>query len=89
MPYKTKRVKTSKLPDWYNDEIAQACRKRDDFKRRKLWADIKTYQNKTKQLTKIAKCKQFSDSVTDSKDTKAILQHFQKIDNKDKSSNSN
>ena len=44
-PYKTKRVKTSKLPDWYNDEIAQARRKRDDFKRRKLWADFKTYRN--------------------------------------------
>ena len=76
------------MPDWYNDEIAQARRKRDDFKRRKLWADFKTYRNKTKQLIKITKCKHFSDSVTDSKDTRAIWQHFRKINNKDKSSNS-
>ena len=88
-PYKTKRVKTSKMPNWYNEEIAQARRKRDDFKRRKLWADFKTYRNKTKQLIKIAKHKHFSDSVTDSKDTRAIWQHFRKINNKDKSSNSN
>ena len=60
-PYKTKRVKTSKLPDWYNDDIAQARKKRDDFKCRKLWADFKTYRNKTKQLIKIAKRKHFSD----------------------------
>ena len=77
------------MPDWYNEEIAQAHRKRDDFKRRKLWADFKTYRNKTKQLIKIAKRKHFSDSVTDSKDTRAIWQHFRKINNKDKSSNSN
>ena len=88
-PYKTKRVKTNKLPDWYNEEDTQARRKRDDFKRKKLWADFKTYRNKTKQLIKIAKCIHFSDSVTDSKDTRAIWQHFRKINNKDKSSNSN
>ena len=76
------------MPDWYNEEIAQARRKRDDFKRKKLWADFKTYRNKTKQLIKITKRKHFSDSVTDSKDTRAIWQHFRKINNKEKSSNS-
>ena len=36
-----------------------------------------------------AKRKHFSDSVINSKDTRAIWQHFRKINNNDKSSNSN
>ena len=40
-------------------------------------------------MIKIAKRKNFSDSITDSKDTRAIWQHFRKINNKDKSSISN
>ena len=40
-------------------------------------------------MIKIAKHKHFSDSVTDSKDTRAIWQHFRKINKKDKRSNSN
>ena len=35
-PYKTSRVKTNKLPQWHNQDITLARRKRDSFKRRKL-----------------------------------------------------
>ena len=87
-PYKTSRVKTKKLPEWYNQEIALARRKRDNFKQRKLWADYKVFRNKTKDLIRKAKRHHFSDTVTKSKDTKTIWQHFRKVNNKNTSSNS-
>ena len=74
--YKTKRVKSKKLLDWYNDEIAATRKRRDACKRRHLWPEYKKYRNKTKDLIRKAKRKHFSDSVTQSKDTRAIWQHF-------------
>ena len=88
-PYKTKRVKSKKLPDWYNDEISNVRRKRDACKRNHLWSEYRKYRNMTKSLIRKAKRKHFSDSVTQSKDTRAMWQHFRKINNKDKSSSSN
>ena len=71
-PYKTSRVKSKKLPDWYNQEIALARQKRDNFKQRKLRADYEVFRNKTKDLIRKAKRNHFSDTVTKSKDTKTI-----------------
>lgn len=88
-PIKTRRVKTKKLPDWYNEEIASARQKRDMCKRKKLWSEYKKYRNKTKQLIRKAKRKQFSDSVTNSKNTKSIWQHLRKVNNKDNGSDRN
>ena len=82
-------VQTKKLPDWYNDEISNVRRKRDACKRNQLWSEYKKYRNMTKSLIRKAKRKHFSDSVTQSKDTRAMWQHFRKINNKDKSSSSN
>ena len=72
-PYKTKRVKSKKLPDWYNDEIAATRKRRDACKRRHLWPEYKKYRNKTKDLIRKAKRKHFSDSVTQSKDTRNLV----------------
>ena len=85
-PCKTSRVKTNKLPQWHNQDIALARRKRDSFKRRKLWPEYKIFRNKTKDLIRKAKRKHFSDTVINSKDTKTIWQHFRKINNKDTNS---
>ena len=87
-PYKTNRVKTDKLPEWYNEDIALARRKRDNFKRRKLWSDYKIFRNKTKDLIRKAKRKHFSNTVINSKDTKTIWQHFGKVNNNDTKANS-
>ena len=87
-PYKTNRVKTNKLPEWYNEDIALARRKRDNFKRRKLWSDYKIFRNKTRDLIRKAKGKHFSNTVINSKDTKTIWQHFRKVNNKDTKANS-
>ena len=82
-PIKIKRVKIKHLPDWYNDEIGHARNLRDNYKRRKIWSEYKKYRNKVKQLIKVAKRKCFSDSVRKSKDTRAIWQHFRKVNNID------
>ena len=80
--------KPKKLPEWYNQEIALASRKRDHFKQRKLWADYKVFRNKTKDFIRKAKRNHFSDTVTKSKDTKTIWQHFRKVNDKNTSSDS-
>ena len=59
VPYKTNKVKTIKLPEWFNQDIALARRKRDNFKRRKLWSDYKIFRNKSKDLIRKAKRKRF------------------------------
>ena len=82
-PFKTKRVKTKHLPEWYNDEIAFARKQRDNYKRRKSWSEFKKYRNKVKKLIRSAKRKCFTDSVTNSKDTRTIWQHFRKVNNKE------
>ena len=58
-PYKTSRVKTKKLPEWFNLEIALAHRKRDNFKQRKMWADYKVFRNKIKDLIRKTNCNLF------------------------------
>ena len=83
------RVKTKHLPNWYNDEIASAIKLRDNCKRRNLWSVNKRYRNKVNHLIRVAKRTYFVDSVINSKDTKTIWQHFRKVNNKTKCSNSN
>ena len=58
-PYKTKRVKSKKLPEWYNDEISNVRRKRDACKRNHLWSEYRKYRNMTKSLIRKAKRKHF------------------------------
>lgn len=83
-PLKTKRVKTKRLPDWYTPEIIQARKMRDISKSQKNWTDYKRYRNTTKHLIRKAKCKHFSESVTNLKDTKSIWQHLRSVNNKSK-----
>ena len=71
-PIKTKRVKTKRLPDWLTQDIVLMQKQRDNCKRLKQWTEYKTYRNKTRQLIKAAKRKYFSESITNSKDTKHI-----------------
>ena len=52
-PFKTKRVKTKHLPEWYNDDIAFARKQRDNYKRRKSWSQFKKYRNRVKKIDKV------------------------------------
>ena len=85
-PIKTKRVKTKRLPDWFNQDIVKIQKLRDTCKRLKQWTEYKKYRNKTRQLIRAAKCKYFSESVANSKDTKHIWAHLRTVNGDSKHS---
>ena len=59
---------------------------RDTCKRLKQWSEYKKYRNKTRQLIRAAKCKYFSESVANSKDTKHIWTHLRTVNGDSKPS---
>lgn len=69
----------------YN-EIAHARKLRDYSKRMQNWAYYKRYRNLTRTLIRKAKCKHFSKTVTDHKDTRSIWQHIHTTQNNSKTS---
>ena len=77
--FKTKRVKTKRLPDWFTPDIMQMQKLWDNCKRLKQWADFKTYRNKTRQLFRVAKRKYFSESISISRDRKHIWAHLRTV----------
>ena len=62
---------------------------RDKTKRLKQWSDHRKYRNKTKQLIRQAKRKYFSNSITNSKDTKSLWKHLRDVNNGGKTASSN
>ena len=62
---------------------------RDKTKRLKQWSDHRKYRNKTKQLIRQAKRKYFSNSLTNSKDTKSLWKHLRDVNNGGKTASSN
>ena len=78
-PIKTLRVKHRRLPEWFSPDITHMQRLRDDSKRKKNWSDFKRYRNKTRQLIRAAKRKYFSDSISDSKDSKFLWRHLRAV----------
>ena len=80
------RVKSKRLPDWFTPKIIHMQKLRDNSKRLKQWSDYKRYRNKTKYLIRQAKRKYFSDSVTNSKDSKIIWNHLRAVNTKTQAS---
>ena len=78
-PLKNKRVKHKRLPEWFTPDIKEMQHKRDLSKRLKHWEDYRKFRNKTRQLIRQAKRKYFSDTVENSKDTKAIWRHLRSV----------
>ena len=85
-PIKTKRVKTKRMPDWFTQDIVQMQNARDNSKRLKQWTKYRIYRNKTKQLIRAAKRKYFTESVSNSKDTKHIWAHLRTVNGDTKAS---
>ena len=71
-PVKHKRVKSNRLPEWLNEDIVNAQKHRDNFKRLNQWSEYKKYRNKVTTLIRKAKRNHFSESISNSKDTKMI-----------------
>ena len=61
-PNKTKRVKCQTQPEWFNNEIKEASKKRDIYHKQKNWKQYKYWRNKTNSLIKDSKKKLFSDA---------------------------
>lgn len=80
-PLKTKRVKNKRLPDWFTPDISNMQFLRDKSKKQKQWDAYRRYRNKTKQLIRQAKRKHFSNSITNSKDTKSLWKHLRVLNN--------
>ena len=88
-PFKTKRVKSKRLPEWFTADITEMQNKRDTYKRQKMWADHRRIRNKTKQLIRHAKRKYFSEKIDNSKDTKSIWKHLRDVNTGTKPSANN
>ena len=88
-PIKSKRVKSKRMPDWFTPDIIQMQSLRDKTKRLKQWSDHRKFRNKTKQLIRQAKRKYFSNSITNSKDTKSLWKHLRDVTNGSKTAPSN
>ena len=54
-PFKSKRVKREKQPDWINEEIKEACRKKDMNHKLKNWNQYKFWRNKRNSHIRNAK----------------------------------
>ena len=77
-PIKIRRVKSSRLPDWYSPEIGQARIARD---RCKHWTEYKYYRNKTRNLIRKAKGQHFTKSIENFKDTSTLWKHLRAVNN--------
>ena len=85
-PIKSKRVKSSRLPDWFSPDIRNMQKLRDISKRLKQWPEYRMYRNKTRQLIRASKRKYFSDSISKSKDSKHIWAHLRTLNGDSKAS---
>ena len=78
-PLKSKRVKREKQPDWINEEIKEACRKRDMNHKLKNWNQYKFWRNKTNSLICNAKKDFFSKSIAENKDNSYLWKHIKDL----------
>ena len=84
-PQKTKRVKHTLQPNWYNSDIAEAGKKRDFFHKRKDMANYKYWRNKTKSLISQSKKSFYSEAINVKKQNpKYLWKHLHDLTNKNK-----
>ena len=84
-PLKNKRVKRKKQPDWINNDIIEAGRKRDLNHKLKNWNQYKFWRNKTNSLIRNAKKDFFSNSIAENKDNSYLWQHIKDLNGKSSS----
>ena len=60
-------IKRQTQPEWFNDEIKEASKKRDIYHKQKNWKQYKYWRNKTNSLIKDSKKKLFSDAIQEQK----------------------
>ena len=85
-PNKTKRVKRQTQPEWFNNDIKEASKKRDIYHKQKNWKQYKYWRNKTNSLIKDSKKKVFSDAIQEQKASNVLWKHVKQIGNAPESS---
>ena len=80
-PVKTKRVKKDTQPEWFNDEIKEAIKKRDAYHKNKDWKQYKQWRNNVNNLKRAHKKDFFSNAITENKDTSYLWKHVKNISN--------
>jgi hypothetical protein len=80
-PVKVKRIKGTKQPDWYSDEIKEAHNKRDHYKSCKDLINYKLWRNKCQAIMKKSKKMFYNKAVKESRDCKYLWQNLKDISN--------
>ena len=80
-PIKIRRVKSSRLPDWYSPKIGQARIARDRCKHLKHLTEYKHYRNKTRNLIRNAKRHHFTKSIENFKDASTLWKYLRAVNN--------
>ena len=80
-PVKTTRVKKDTQPEWFNDEIKEAIKKRDAYHKNKDWKQYKQWRNNVNNLKRAHKKDFFSKAITENKDTSHLWKHVKNISN--------
>ena len=69
VPFKEKRVKRLKQPDWYNEEINNDILLRNKFQHAGSWPMYKVWRNKVNSIIRISKKNYFNKEINDKSDT--------------------
>ena len=84
-PQKVKRVKHLLQPNWFNEEIADASKKRDYFHKRKDMGNFRLWRNNVKTLIVNSKRQYYDKNITDNKrNPKQLWKNLHDLTNKSK-----
>lgn len=78
-PIKCKRVKRETQPEWLNEDIKAAGKKRDSYHKQKDWKQFKYWRNQCTSLTRLAKRDFFSTAIANNKDNSYLWKHIKNL----------
>jgi len=85
LPIKEKRVKHKQQPDWFNNEIIEAIRSRDNAKKQKDEMRFKYWRSRVKSLSKEAKKSFYTKTINENrKNPKLLWKNLKDLSSKSK-----
>ena len=78
-PVKSKRIKHEIQPEWLNDDIKSAAKKRDTYHKHKNWHQYKIWRNRTNSLIRKAKSELFAKSIAENKNNSFLWKHVKSL----------
>ena len=84
IPVKVKQVKKLRQPDWFNEEIKQAIRTRNNFKQGHNFYMYKIWRNKVTAIFNKSKKDYFNKAIQSKTDSKTIWKNLQRISSNEK-----